>query len=138
MSNENSSLTNPMKTIYTSLAPKPVGHYSQAIIHNGIVYVAGQLPIDPKTNEKSNGSIEEQTKLLLSNIAEILDAADSDMDHILKTTIYITDLQHRTVVNDLYAKALGDHKPARIVLPLKELPYGLLIEMEVIAAVKDA
>ena len=82
-----------MKPISTQNAPKPAGHYSQAIVHNGLVYVSGQLPIDPKTGEKMLGPIEEQTAQVLRNVQAILEAAGSKIEQVLKVTIYIPDMK---------------------------------------------
>ena len=125
-----------MRTIETPNAPRPAGHYSQAIVHDGLVFVAGQLPLDPKTTEKHVGTIEEQTEQALKNIAEILKASGSDLGHVLKTTVYISDITLWGRVNTVYAKAFGEHRPARAVVPVKELHFGYQIEIEVIAAVK--
>lgn len=125
-----------MRTIETPNAPRPAGHYSQAIVHDGLVFVAGQLPLDPKTTEKHVGTIEEQTEQALKNIAEILKTAGSDLGHVLKTTVYISDITLWGRVNTVYAKAFGEHRPARAVVPVKELHFGYQIEIEAIAAVK--
>ena len=125
-----------MRTLETPNAPRPAGHYSQAIVHDGLVFVAGQLPFDPKTTEKHVGTIEEQTEQALKNIAEILKTAGSDLGHVLKTTVYISDITLWGRVNTVYAKAFGEHRPARAVVPIKELHFGYQIEIEAIAAVK--
>jgi len=125
-----------MRTIETPNAPRPAGHYSQAIVHDGLVFVAGQLPIDPDTTERRVGTIEEQTEQALKNITEILKAAGSDLGHVLKTTVYISDITLWGRVNTVYAKAFGEHHPARAVVPVKELHFGYQIEIEAIAAVK--
>jgi len=125
-----------MRTIETPNAPRPAGHYSQAIVHDGLVFVAGQLPLDPKTTEKHVGTIEEQTEQALKNIAEILKASGSDLGHVLKTTVYISDITLWGRVNTVYTKAFGEHRPARAVVPVKELHFGYQIEIEAIAAVK--
>jgi len=125
-----------MRTIETPNAPHPAGHYSQAIVHDGLVFVAGQLPLDPQTTEKRVGTFEEQTEQALKNIAEILKAAGSDLSHVLKTTVYISDIGLWSRVNTVYAKAFGEHRPARAVVPVKELHFGYQIEIEAIAAVK--
>lgn len=122
--------------VYTENAPAPGGHYSQATVHNGVVYVAGQLPIDPETGEKNLGSIEEQARLVLDNLKAILVAAGSNMNHLLKTTVYISDIDLWGRFNQVYVEALGDHKPARVVVPTRELHYGFLVEIDAIAAVK--
>lgn len=123
-----------MQAIFTPKAPKPAGHYSQAIVHHGIVYVAGQLAIDPQTGEKRLGSIEEQTEQTLNNVREILRAAGSDLNRVLKMTIYIADINLWGQVNEVYARLLGEHKPARAIVPTKELHHGFLIEIEAMAA----
>ena len=124
-----------MKKTFTPNAPKPAGHYSQAIAHNGMVYVSGQLPIDPETGEKRISSIEEQTEQALKNVAAILNAANSDLNHVVKTTVYISDIQLWDRVNTVYANFFGDHKPARAVVPTRDLHFGFQIEIEAIAAI---
>jgi 2-iminobutanoate/2-iminopropanoate deaminase len=126
-----------MEKILTPNAPQPAGHYSQAMVHNGLVYIAGQLAIDAATGERRLGSIEEQTVQALKNVVAIAEAAGSDLNHILKTTVYVTDIDLWGQVNEAYAKFFGDHRPARAVIPVKDLHYGFLIEIEAIAAVKE-
>jgi len=123
-----------MREISTPNAPKPSGHYSQAIVHNNIVYVSGQLPIDPKTGEKRVGSIEEQTEQVLKNLSEILQAAGCNLNQVLKTTVYISDIQLWDRVNTVYSKFFGEHRPARAVVPTRNLHFGFQIEIEAIAA----
>jgi len=123
-----------MKEISTQNAPAPAGHYSQAIIHDGIVYVSGQLPIDPQTGEKRVGSIEEQTEQALKNVFEILKAAGSGANKVIKTTVYISDIGLWGRVNTVYSRMFGEHRPARAVVPTRELHFGFQIEIEAIAA----
>ncbi len=123
-----------MKEIFTPKAPKPAGHYSQAVIHGNIIYVSGQLPIDPVTGEKRLGPIEEQTEQVLKNISEILIATGSDIDHVIKTTVYISDIQLWDRLNEVYGKFFGKHRPARAVVPTKDLHHGFQIEIEAIAS----
>ena len=125
-----------MKSIFTETAPKPAGHYSQAVVHGDTIFVSGQLPIDPLTGENCAGSIEEQAKLVLSNLAEILKAANSDTDHVIKTTVYVSDIGLWSRVNHVYAEFFGEHRPARAVVPTRDLHFGFQIEVEAIAAVK--
>ncbi len=124
-----------IKTIHTQNAPHPAGHYSQAVVYNGLVYVAGQLAIDPQTSEKKLGSIEEQTEQTLRNVSEVLKAAGSDLSRVLKMTIYISDMGLWSAVNTVYANMMNDHRPARAIVPTKELHHGFLIEIDAIAAV---
>jgi 2-iminobutanoate/2-iminopropanoate deaminase len=126
-----------MKKILTPNAPQPAGHYSQGIVHQGLVFVAGQVAIDPETGEKKLSSIEEQTEQTLKNVAAILEAAGSDLHHVLKTTVYITDINLWGQVNEAYAKVFGDHRPARAIIPVRDLHYGFLIEIEALAALKE-
>ena len=124
-----------IKYTQTPNAPTPAGHYSQAVVHNGLVYVSGQLAIDPHTGEKLTGSVEEQTRRTLENVGEILRASGSDLSRVLKMTIYISDISLWSAVNAVYTEVMGDARPARAVVPTKELHYGLLIEIEAVAAV---
>src|SRR5215472_13398762 len=126
-----------MKAILTEGAPNPVGHYSQAIVHNGLVFVSGQIAIDPATGEKNLGSVESQTELILKNIGNILRAAGSDLNLLIKTTAYIEDMELWGAVNGVYAKVLGDHRPARAIIPSKGLHHRFLIEIDAIAATID-
>ena len=123
-----------MKVILTENAPKPAGHYSQAIVHDNIVYVSGQLPINPKTGDKLTGPIEEQTEQVLNNIAAILKAAGADLSQVLKTTVYISDIELWPRVNNVYSRFFGEHRPARSVVPTKNLHFGFQIEIDAIAA----
>jgi len=125
-----------MEKIFTPNAPKPAGHYSQAIVHDNVVYVSGQLPIDPVTGEKRLGSIEEQTEQALKNLAEILRAAGSDIDSVIKTTVYISDIQLWESVNNVYSEFFGEHRPARAVVPTRDLHHGFNIEIEAIASLR--
>jgi len=126
-----------MKIIETSDAAKPLGHYSQAVVHDGIVYVAGQLPIDPDNTDLFLETVEDQTMQTLKNLKAVLIASGSDIDSILKTTVYISDISIWAQVNQVYADFFGDHKPARAAVPTKNLPKGYLVEIEAIAAVKN-
>lgn len=126
----------PITRISTPNAPTPAGHYAQATVHQGTVYVAGQLSIDPATGEKLHGSIEEQTERTLRNVAAILHAAGSDFAHLLKVNVYVTDIAFWPRVNAVYARIVGRDVPARAVVPVPALNHGLLIEIDAIAAVK--
>jgi 2-iminobutanoate/2-iminopropanoate deaminase len=134
-----SNYLSPMeiKRIITPNAPRPAGHYSQAVVHNGLVFVSGQLSIDPQTGEKKLGSIEEQTEQALHNVHEILKAAGSDWDRVLKMTVFVADINLWEAVNKVYMRILGENRPARAVIPCGPLHYGFLIEIEAVAAVAD-
>ncbi len=124
-----------MKFISTAHAPTPAGHYSQAVVHGGLIFVSGQLPIDPADPSRPPGTIEEQTSRALANVAAILEAADSGLDRVVQMTVYISDVSMWGRVNAVYARIMGDHRPARAVVPVGELKPGVLIEIQAIAAV---
>lgn len=123
-----------MKHVHTSKAPVPAGHYSQGIIHNGIVYVSGQLSIDPSSRLPLKGTVEEQLLQALNNMLAVLNEAGSDKEKVLKCTVFISDIALWPRVNAVYADFFGNHKPARSVVPVNTLHHGLLVEVEAIAA----
>ena len=123
-----------MQTVFTSNAPTPAGHYSQAMVHQDIVYVAGQLPFDPQDPETLPDDPGKQTRNALNNVRAILEAAGSSLNQVLQMTIYVTDIDHWPAVNTAYADIMGDHKPARAVVPVRDLKSGCLLEVQVIAA----
>jgi 2-iminobutanoate/2-iminopropanoate deaminase len=123
-----------IKRIDTPNAPKAAGHYSQATVYNGLVFVAGQLSIDPATGEKKLGSIEEQTEQALANVHAILKAAGTDWDRVLKMNVSIADIELWEAVNKVYSRVLGENRPARAIIPCGKLHHGFLIEIEAIAA----
>lgn len=123
-----------MEFIRTEGAPTPAGHYSQAVVQGGFVFVAGQLPVVPGQTEHRPGSIGEQTEQALRNVQAILESAGSALDRVVQVTIYVSDISLWGDVNAAYARVLGDHKPARVVVPVKELHHGYQIEIAVIAA----
>jgi len=126
-----------MHAITTPSAPIPAGHYSQALVHNGCVYVAGQLPIVPGQTEHRVGTIEEQTAQVFANIRAILEAAGSGLSQMLQVTVYVSNMELWGRFNAAYAAIVGDHRPARAVVPVNALHYGYHIEIQVIAAVAD-
>ena len=123
-----------IKRITTPDAPRPAGHYSQATVYNGLVFVAGQLSIDPATGEHKTGTIEEQTELALNNVHAILQAAGSDWSRVLKMTVFVADINLWDAVNKVYGRILGEHRPARAVIPTGALHHGFLIEIDAVAA----
>jgi 2-iminobutanoate/2-iminopropanoate deaminase len=123
-----------MRNIQTENAPQPAGHYAQAIVHDGLVYVSGMLPVDPVTGERRTGTIEEQTRQVLENVQAVLHAAGSSRDLVLKTTVYVSDIDLWGRVNTEYARFFGNHRPARAVVPTRNLHFGFQVEIEAIAA----
>ncbi|MDC0336408.1 RidA family protein [Pseudodesulfovibrio sp.] len=124
-----------MKSISSPDCPAPAGHYSQGTLHNGILYVSGMLPL-AKDGEKKLGSIEEQTLQALENCEAVIKAAGASRKHVLKCTCYISDIELWGRVNEVYAEFFGDHKPARAVVPTKELHFGFQIEIDCVAVVE--
>jgi len=123
-----------MHTVSTSDAPAPAGHYAQAIVHQGVVYVAGQLPIDPGSPDAPPGTPGEQTERTLRNVEAILKAAGSGLHRALQMTVYVTDLAHWPEVNATFARVLGTHRPTRAVVPVGPLKRGYMVEIQAIAA----
>ena len=126
-----------MNIIKTDLAPEPLGHYSQAIVSQGFVFVSGQLPIVLEDPSIFLETVQEQTLQVLNNLQAVLKASGSDKSKVVKTTIFISDISIWAQVNEVYASFFGDHKPARSAVPTKNLPKGYLIEVEAVAALNE-
>ena len=122
-----------MRTIQTNNALKANGHYSQAIEHEGLVFVSGILPFDCRTGRFVEGDIEVQVKTVFENLDSILAAAGTDREHVLRATVYIPDVTLWGAVDGLYAEYFGAHRPARSIVPTNTLHFNSNIEMEVIA-----
>jgi 2-iminobutanoate/2-iminopropanoate deaminase len=122
------------RVIFTEMAPKPVGPYSQAIEANGMLFIAGQVPLNPATSKVVEGGIKEQTQQVLENIGEILNAAGYNFGHVVKTTCLLNSLSDFQVMNEVYARFFETDPPARVTYAVKELPLNVLIEIEMIAA----
>ena len=126
-----------IKTVQPASLPAPKGHYSPAIEHRGLIYVSGQLPVNHQTGEIETGAIETQTEIALRNVEDVLHAAGSDLNHVLQFTIYVSEMELWDKVNETYASIMGEHKPARAIVPVKDLHFGAKIEIQAIAAVRD-
>lgn len=127
-----------MNTISTSEAPQPAGHYSQGVVHNGVVYVAGQLAIDPAAPDAPRGDGADQTRQALANVDAVLRAAGSHLGHTLQMTIYVTDVSLWPEVNGAYAEVMGDHQPARAIVPVSPLKSDFVIEIQAMAAIPES
>ncbi len=114
--------------------PKPKGHYSPGIEQNGFVFVSGQLPMSLDKREPFTGDIGEQTELALRNVEAVLKEAGCGLRDVVQFTIYVSDMELWGVVNEAYARVLGDHRPARAIIPVKDLHFGTKIEIQAIAA----
>lgn len=122
-----------MKAVSTTKAPAAIGPYSQAIEVNGFVYASGQIPIDPATGQFVEGGIKEQTRQSLTNAQNILKEAGTDLSHVVKTTVYLSDIANFAPMNEVYAQFFREPFPARSAVAVKDLPKGALVEIEVIA-----
>jgi reactive intermediate/imine deaminase len=120
--------------ITTSNAPKPAGHYSQAVRHDGLIFVSGQLPVSLEGKALADRSFEEQVRIALGNLLAIVKEAGSGPDRVLKVTAFIVGVDNWPAFNRVYAELFGDSRPARSVVPVPSLHHGCLIEIEAIAA----
>jgi reactive intermediate/imine deaminase len=124
-----------VREVRSERAPAPVGPYSQAVIHAGLVYVSGQIPLDPATGKVVGGEIESQARQVFANLSAILEAAGSSLERVLRTSIYLTDLSLFARVNAVYERQFtGDPKPARSTIGVAGLPLGVQIEVDAVAA----
>lgn len=126
-----------MKVVHAPGSPRPIGHYSQAIVHDSLVYVSGTLPSDPSDPNRRAGSEAEETEQAMRNLAAILEAAGSGLDRLVQVTVYVTDISHWRDVNRAYAEIMGEHRPARAVVPVKDLVDGYRMEVQAIAALSE-
>ena len=120
--------------ILTDKGPKPIGPYSQAIRAGGFLYVSGQVALDPKTGEMAPGDIRQQTERTFENIKGILEAAGSNLHHVVKTTVFLKDMNDFAAMNEVYGKYFTLAPPARSTVQVARLPKDALVEIEVIAA----
>ena len=123
-----------MKTINTDTAPAAVGPYSQAVISGNLVFTAGQIPLDPQTNELVDGDVAAQTEQVLQNLSAVLKAAGSSLEKAVKVTVFIKDMNDFTTMNAIYEKYFTN-KPARSTVEVARLPKDVLVEMDVVAEV---
>ena len=123
--------------IQTADAPKAIGPYSQAIKANGLVFASGQIPIDPATGEFVEGGIAEQTEQVLKNLTAVLQAAGTTLARVIKTTVFLADMQEFGAMNDVYARFFKDEPPARATVEAARLPRDARVEIEVIALAGD-
>ena len=123
-----------LQSISTNNAPAAIGPYSQAIMAGGFVYVSGQLPIDPSTGVFAAGGIKEQTRQSLLNAQAILREAGIDLSHVVKTTVFLSDIANFAPMNEVYAEFFAAPFPARSAVAVRDLPKNALVEIEVVAA----
>jgi 2-iminobutanoate/2-iminopropanoate deaminase len=125
----------PIQFIACDHAPRAIGPYSQATIVNGMIFTAGQIAFNPATMEIVGGGIKEQTERVLANLKAVLESAGSDLSRVVKTTVYLVDMADFTAMNEVYAQAFGEHKPARSTVAVAGLPRGVRVEIDVVATV---
>jgi 2-iminobutanoate/2-iminopropanoate deaminase len=121
------------ETVETERAPAAIGPYAQAIKANGVVYTAGQIPIDPTTGKFVEGGIREQTRRVLENLKTVLEASGSSMNQVVKATVYLKNIGEFAAMNEVYAEYLGTAKPARSTVAVAELPRNALVEIDLVA-----
>jgi 2-iminobutanoate/2-iminopropanoate deaminase len=126
---------NGLRIVAADGAPKAIGPYSQAVIVDGTIYTAGQIALDPTTNEVVGRTTAEQTDRVLKNLAAVLAAAGSALNLVVKTTVYLVDMADFPAMNEVYARHFGSHKPARATIQAVALPKGVRIEIDAIARV---
>jgi 2-iminobutanoate/2-iminopropanoate deaminase len=124
------------KQVQTDKAPKAIGPYSQGIIANGFVFCSGQIPIDPATGELSTGTIEDQTRQVLKNLGAVLEAAGSSYEDVVKTTVFLQDMNDFAKMNGVYAEFFKAPNPARAAVQVARLPRDVKVEIEAVALVK--
>ena len=124
-----------LKRIETADAPAAIGPYSQAIVANGFVYTAGQIPLDPASGQLIEGDVAAQTRRVLESLQNILKAAGASLNTVVKTTVFLQDMNDFAAVNAVYAEAFGDHKPARSTVQAARLPRDVKVEIEAVALV---
>jgi 2-iminobutanoate/2-iminopropanoate deaminase len=120
--------------VLTDRGPKPIGPYSQGVKANGFLYMSGQVALDPKTGEMTGTEIKEQTERVMSNIKGILEAAGSNLHHVVKTTVFLKDMNDFAAMNEVYGRYFTAAPPARSTVQVARLPKDALVEIEVIAA----
>jgi 2-iminobutanoate/2-iminopropanoate deaminase len=124
-----------IRTVHTDRAPQAIGPYSQAIVAGSLVFTAGQIPLDPETGELITGDIATQTERVLQNLTAILLAAGTSLHRVVKTTVFLSDMQDFAAMNEVYARHFKEHKPARSTVQAAGLPRAVKVEIEAVAIV---
>jgi 2-iminobutanoate/2-iminopropanoate deaminase len=123
----------PLKTVLTDQAPPAIGPYSQGIIASGFLFTAGQIALDPATGQVIKGDVKAQTEQVLANLTAVLGAAGASWRHVVKTTVFLHDMNDFPAVNEVYGRILGESRPARSTIQVAGLPRGVLVEIDAIA-----
>ena len=122
-----------IKTVHTNQAPEAIGPYSQGVHDDSLIFTAGQIPLDPQSNRLLDGPFEDQVRLVLRNISGILSAAGSDLDHVLKFTVYLASMDDYPALNDVFSQYFTSDPPARSVIEVAALPLDARVEIDAIA-----
>ena len=128
----------PLKTTHSDKAPAAIGPYSQAVSANGFLFTAGQVALDPVSMQVVEGDVVAQTEQVLSNLGAVLASAGATWTDVVKTTVFLTDMRDFARMNDVYAQVMGDARPARSTVQVSGLPRGVLVEIDLIAALPSA
>lgn len=123
------------QTIATENAPRAIGPYSQAVVHNGVAYLSGQIPLDPATNQLVEGDVQVQTERVLENLRAVLEACGSSLGKVLKTTVFLKDMNDFPKMNQVFARYFPENPPARATIEAARLPRDVRVEIDAIAAV---
>ena len=124
--------------VQTDQAPAAIGPYSQAMIANGLVFTAGQIPLDPQSMQIVEGDVAVQTERVMTNIAAVLQAAGAELSTVVKTTVFLRDMNDFAAMNEVYGRHFGDHKPARSTVQVARLPRDVAVEIEAVAVVRNS
>lgn len=127
-----------LSRVQTDAAPAAIGPYSQAMVHGGLVFTAGQIAFDPATGELVGGDVAQQTERVMQNLDAVLRAAGASLQTVIKTTVFLRDMNDFAAMNEVYGRHFGDHRPARSTVQAARLPRDAAVEIEVIAAVGAA
>ena len=125
-----------IRSVHTAHAPEAIGPYSQAVVTGGWIFASGQIPVDPETGSPVKGGVRRQTDRVLGNLAAVLSAAGGSLRTVVKTTVYLSDMDLFADMNSVYAEHFGDHRPARATVGVAGLPKGVDVEIEVVARVR--
>jgi 2-iminobutanoate/2-iminopropanoate deaminase len=128
----------PIRTTQTEQAPAAIGPYSQATVANGFLFTAGQIPLDPVTGQVVEGDVVTQTEQVLRNLGAVLASAGAAWTDVVKATVYLADMHDFPRMNEVYARAVGDARPARSTVQVAALPRGVLVEIDLVAALPSA
>ena len=128
----------PIKSTHTDKAPAAIGPYSQAVVANGLLFTAGQIALDPASTQVIEGDVVAQTEQVLRNLGAVLASAGVSWADVVKTTVFLTDMRDFPRMNEVYARAMGDARPARSTVQVSGLPRGVLVEIDLIAALPSS